>query len=356
MGRFAQIAKHFNPAWFAAVMGTAVIPLVLSFLNFPGRTFLASFFFIAAIALFLIALVPWTARFFLFPADVRRDLRHPVAAHFFPTMPIALVILALDLLKYPDLFLSAETSRALAFWLWLAGSLGIHIFALPILIRVFSHKEITPAHANFGWFIPPVSKMIIPVAGLELTELYPQALELTFGLSLVSFGIGFFLFLFVGAAVYHRYIYHELPMSRLAPTFFIGMVPTAIMAAIFFKMIHLFENQVVLGIDPQIFTPLAKIAILMCWGFSAWWFVVACIMIAYYLRYVELPYALSWWAFTFPSGALCLASAAAWQVSGFVSIYAFLLLATCFLLAVWLIVLIRTIRGIVSGKLFLPVH
>ncbi|OIP92486.1 MAG: hypothetical protein AUK26_04625 [Syntrophaceae bacterium CG2_30_58_14] len=76
------------------------------------------------------------------------------------------------------------------------------------MLRVFSHKGITPAHANFGWFIPPVSQLIIPAAGLELAELYPQAVELTFGLSMISFGVGFFLFLFVGAVVYHRYVYH----------------------------------------------------------------------------------------------------------------------------------------------------
>ena len=356
MNSFLDIARHFNPAWYAAVMGTAVIPLVLSFLEFPGRRALAGFFFLGAVALFLLALVPWTIRFFRFRKNVLQDLRHPVAAHFFPTMPIALVLLALDLLRYPDLLMSPAGSRELAFWLWLAGTLGIHLFAFLILIRVFGHKEITPAHANFGWFIPPVSKMIIPVAGLELAELYPRSLELTFGLSMVSFGIGFFLFLFVGAAVYHRYIYHELPMSRLAPTFFIGMVPTAIMAAVFFKMIHFFEHKALLGIDPQVFAPLVKMAILLCCGFSAWWFVVACIMILYYLRYIELPYALSWWAFTFPAGALCLASAAAWKVTGFQSIYYFFVLATLFLLVVWLLVFVRTVRGIASGKLFIPAH
>ena len=128
------------------------------------------------------------------------------------------------------------------------------------------------------------------------------------------------------------------------------------MAAVFFKMIHFFEHKALLGIDPQVFAPLVKMAILLCCGFSAWWFVVACIMILYYLRYIELPYALSWWAFTFPAGALCLASAAAWKVTGFQSIYYFFVLATLFLLVVWLLVFVRTVRGIASGKLFIPAH
>ena len=354
--KFSEIAKHFNPAWYGAVMGTAVVPLVLSFLDFPFSRFLAAAFFLAAAVLFLLALVPWTVKFLLYRENIEKDLNHPVAAHFFPTMPISMVILAMDFLKYPELLLSPEGSRVLAFWLWLLGAIGIYVFGYLIMVRVFSNEGISPAHANFGWFIPPVSKTIIPVAGLELADLFPQYLELTFGLSMVSFGIGFFLFLFVGSAVYHRYIYHELPMSRLAPTMFIGMVPTAIIASILFKMMHLFEHQNVLGIPPQVFSPLAKIAILFCWGFSAWWFVMSCILILHYLRKMELPFALSWWAFTFPSGALCLASAVAWKISQFTSIYFFFILTTAFLLAVWSAVFIRTVKGVASGKIFLPAH
>ncbi|MHB8773111.1 MAG: SLAC1 family transporter [Syntrophales bacterium] len=354
--KFTEIAKHFNPVWFAAVMGTAVIPLVLALLGLPLAESLGAFFFILACLMFLLALAPWSVKLIFFRENAVKDLNHPVIAHFFPTMPIAMVILALDFLKYPDLFFSPGTSHTIAFWLWLLGSLGIYLFAYLILLRVFRNREITPAHANFGWFIPPVSKMIIPVAGLELAELFPESLELTFGLSLVSFGAGLFLFLFVGAAVYHRYIYHELPMSRLAPTFFIGMVPTAIIAAILYKMMHLFGSRDVLGIAPQSFVPLAKVAILICWGFSAWWFVMACIVILHYVKEIELPFAMSWWAFTFPSGALGIASAVAWKVSGFTSIYWFFVLVTLFLLGVWLVVFLRTARGIASGKIFLPAH
>lgn len=356
MTRFREIAEHFNPAWFGAVMGTAVIPLVLAFLNFPLRDALAASFFLTALLLFLIALVPWTAKFFLYRENIIRDLNHPLVAHFFPTMPISLVILSMGFLRYPELLFPPEVSRVLAFWLWLLGSLGIYLFGYLILIRVFRHDGITPAHANFGWFIPPVSKLIIPVGGLELAELYPPFLELTFGLSMVSFGVGFFLFIFVGSAVYHRYIYHELPMSRLAPTFFIGMVPTAIIAAILFKMMPLIEHQQVLGISSQFFAPLARLAILVCWGFSAWWFVMACMMMRYYLKKIEVPFALTWWAFTFPSGALCIASAVAWKATGYASIYYFLILATLFMLIIWLIVFLRTARGMASGKIFLPVH
>jgi tellurite resistance protein TehA-like permease len=251
--KFTEIAKNFNPAWFAAVMGTAVIPLVLSFLDFPFLYIVGVCFFVLALLMGLLVLIPWTVKILFYRENSVKDLNHPILAHFFPTMPIALIIIGMDFLKMPSALFAPAVSQTLAFWLWVLGSIGIYVFGFIIMMRVFSHKGITPAHANFGWFIPPVSLLIIPASGLDLAALYPQAMELTVGLSLVSFGVGVFLFLFVGAAVFHRYIYHELPMNRLAPTVFVGMAPTAIIAVVLFKMMQLFEHQDVLGIAPQVF-------------------------------------------------------------------------------------------------------
>ena len=124
----------------------------------------------------------------------------------------------MDFLKYPELLLSPRGGRGRSLsgsgsWVRSASMHSAHL----IMVRVFSNQGISPAHANFGWFIPPVLQMIIPVAGFELAELFPHYLELTFGLSIGVFRRRFvFLFLFVGSVVFHRYIYHELPMSRLA--------------------------------------------------------------------------------------------------------------------------------------------
>jgi C4-dicarboxylate transporter/malic acid transport protein len=353
---FNEIAQHFNPAWFAAVMGTAVIPLALSFIPSPLVKPVAGAFIVLAGIMFLALLAPWMWRFIKYPDAVRRDLSHPVAANFFPTMPISLIIIALDLLKYPDLFFQPAVAREIAFYLWLVGALSIYGFGFVILERIYRHAGIKLSHANFGWYIPPVSKLLIPVAGFELAQIFPSRTELTFGLSIISLGVGFFLFLFVGAAVYHRHIFEELPMSRFAATFFIGIAPPAIMAVILFKMMHLFEAQPVIGIDPHVFGSMAKLGILMTWGFALWWFIMALLVVAYYLRRLDLPYALSWWAFTFPVGALGVASGVAWKVSGFGFIQAIYYGTLVFLLVVWTVVLVRTLRGVISGQAFTPTH
>jgi C4-dicarboxylate transporter/malic acid transport protein len=354
--KLMDIARYFNPAWFAAIMGTAVIPLAISFADFPGKIFLVKFFFLFSIFLFFLALIPWTLRFFLYKAEVKKDFNHPIAGNFFPTMPISLIIISLDFLKFPELFFTTEVSIQIAFYLWLFGAIGIYILGFIILTHIFRHKEIEVHHANFGWYIPPVSKLIIPVAGFELAAKMPGTMELTFGLSIVSLGIGFFLFIFVGASVYHRYIYHELPMSQFASTFFIGISPTAIIAVIIFKMMHLFSHSKVLGINPDFFNTLGKLGIFVNWGFALWWFIMALIIILYYIRKIELPYALSWWAFTFPLGAQSVATGVTWKISGFASVYGLYIFTVSLMMILWTIVLIRTVRGIIAGNIFKPAH
>lgn len=351
-----SLTEHFNPAWFAAVMGTAVIPLALSFLQFSWVAPLSFACMVFSVVVFCLFLGPWTAKFFLYPASIRKDFNHPIASNFFPTMPISLILFSLNLMKYPSMFFTEQLSLQLAYYLWFLGATGIYVMGFIILVHIFRHQEIKLQHANFGWYIPPVSKLIIPIAGYELAGYFPERAELLLTISTASFGIGFFLFLFVGAAVYHRYIYHELPMSRFAATFFIGIAPTAIISVILFKIMHLFSHHQFMGLDATTVTTLCKFGIVFTWGFAAWWFIMAVIMILYYLTKIELPYALSWWAFTFPSGALCVSSGVAWKASQFNIIYNFYLATVVFLLLVWVLVFIRTLQGVLSGKIFAPSH
>ncbi|MDA3904056.1 MAG: hypothetical protein PF441_11495 [Desulfuromusa sp.] len=352
----SSITEHFNPAWFAAVMGTAVIPLAISFLPYFWVKPLSFACILFSAVIFLLFLLPWTAKFVLYPASARKDLNHPIASNFFPTMPIALILFSLNLMKYPSMFFSEQVSLQLAYYLWLLGVTGIYVLGFIILAHIFRHQEIKLQHANFGWYIPPVSKLLIPIAGYELAGYFPERAELAITISTVSFGVGLFLFLFVGAAVYHRYIYHELPTSRFAATFFIGIAPPAIISVILFKMVHLFSHHQYMGLDSTAIVTMCKFAIVLTWGFAAWWHIMAVIMIMYYLTKIELPYALSWWAFTFPSGALCVSSAVAWKASGFGIIYTFYQYSVAFMLLVWILVLIWTMKGVISGKIFAPTH
>jgi C4-dicarboxylate transporter/malic acid transport protein len=351
-----ETIEHFNPAWFAAVMGTAVVPLAISFLTGLWVRGVAATFVVISVLMFIAILIPWTLRFFMFPDAVRDDLHHPIAASFFPTMPIAIIIIALDLLKYPDMFFSTSTSQDIAFWMWVAGSIGIYLAAFIVLPRIYRSDAIELSHANFGWFIPPVAKLLIPVAGFELAAIFTARFELTFGLSIVSLGIGFFLFLFVGSLVYHRYVLESLPANKFAATSFIAIAPMAIITVALFKMMHLFDAGTPIDIDAHAIEAISTLGILAAWGFAAWSFVMAVIIVISYVRHLELPYALSWWAYTFPLGSLAVATGVAWKVSDFESIRWFYIAVLVALFVAWIVVAVRTVRAMWSGKVFESPH
>lgn len=97
----------------------------------------------------------------------------------------------------------------------------------------------------------------------------------------------------------------------------------------------------IMGIDPTVIVTLCTFGIVMAWGFAVWWHVMAVVVTACYITRMERPYALSWWAFTFPSGALCVASGVAWQATGFGIIQLFYHYSVIFMLLVWVMVLIH---------------
>ena len=109
-------------------------------------------------------------------------------------------------------------------------------------------------------------------------------------------------------------------------------------------------------VDAAVVVPFTTIGILVTWGFSVWAFLMATFLIIGHLAAKDLPYALSWWAFTFPSGALAVASGIAWNVSGFESILWFYRATVIVMLLVWLVVTLRTVRAMISGAVFASSH
>ena len=350
------IARDFNPAWCAAVMGTGAVPLALGFLDHPAARWLAWSFAALAAAMCVSLLVPWTLRVLRHRAAMAKDLDHPVATNFFPTMPIAMVIMALVALRYPELVGGIETARWIGLVLWGMGVVGIFGFGFLILPRLFAKPGITPQQTTFGWYIPPVSKLLVPVAGFELARLHPAIQDPILVISLSALGVGFFMFLFVGAMVYHRYIYHELPIGRMAPTFLIGAVPTAILAIVLGKLSAAAEAGVCMPINAQVIAAVALPMTVALWGFSFWWAMLSGIIILHHVRRDDLPYALSWWAFTFPLAALAIAGGVSAKLSGSPTIRAAYLVSVAVLLLVWAIVAWRTIGGVRDGRLFRPAH
>ena len=346
--------KNFGAQWFSAVMGTDALAISM-FLASSSFTILLTFaqiFLILSIGMFLLFLTLWAIRIIYHFKKVKKELRHPIIGNFFPTIPISLIIIGIALNSIgPTLF---NSSLILVNTLiFVIGSLGVFIFGWLVLSIFFVHKKIDLEHANYGWFIPPVSHLIIPVLGFSLISQYASSVlaDIVFIVSIAAFGVGSLLFLFVGSIIYHRYIYHELPISRMAPTFMIGLAPTSIIVILLVKLAGA-VNNVSFGIQASFILPMIKIISVMMWGFSAWWFILAVILLLHYLKNHNHPFVFGWWAYTFPLAAFTISTGAINHLLDYPLFGNILQIFNILLLAVWIIVFFKTLKAVKKGKCF----
>jgi len=101
----------------------------------------------------------------------------------------------------------------------------------------------------------------------------------------------------------------------------------------------------------------SALGILVARGFAAWAFVMAVVIVASYVRNLDLPYALPWWAYTFPLGALAVSSSGvARKVTGFEGVHWFYVGAVLTLFGIWITVATQTAIAVWTGKVLESPH
>ena len=359
---FRQIVKGFGPEWGAAVMGTAAICITMQLSSEVARPFspllyIGLGFYLLATLMLVTFLVPWVLRFFWYPEEVKKDLAHPVRGNFFPTMPISFILAGTGTNKLGPLLFGPELAYTLGAVFFFVGAVGIFIFGFLLLRTQFLNKNIALEHANFAWFIPPVSHLIIPVLGacsLDVHWAETSLAPVLFTVSMVALGVGLFNFLFVGAAIWHRYIYSSIPAGQLAPTLMVGIAPTAIMVIFLMKFAQAVEasHGTLYGISFAATFPLIKLAASVLWGFSAWWLVIAVLLFLHYIKHVGHPVAFAWWAYTFPFEAFVVATGLLAQVLAPNFLHVMLETLNVAVVVVWIVVVFGTLSWLRSGAYF----
>lgn len=352
-----SILSNFAPGWFASVMGTAVSAVaVFVFRDFvPFSAGLQIFFLAVSILLFVVLIIPWTMRWFLHYDAVRSDLRHPVSAAFFPTMPISLLVIGIALEKTGHLFLSEKLLWNMLQGLWMIGSVGIFVFALLILNTFFHHDEMRWETASLGWLIPPVSALLVPVLGGSLVIEFAGSAwgEVNLIGSLIFLGFGSLLFIIVMTVVFARYIFHPLPPSHLAPTLWVGIAPTSIMTILALKLVK--PLSVFFQATPEmegILNFVSRPIAVSLWGFAFFWLLLTFFVTLKVHQNSPLPFALSWWAFVFPIGAFTVATGVLYQAIPAAFFLWIGLGALTALFGIWLVVSWRTVLGAWQGSIF----
>jgi len=366
MAMFKKIVKNFGPEWGAAVMGTAAICITMQLSSEVSRFFspllyVGVGFYLLATVMFITFLIPWILRFFMYPEEIKKDLQHPIRGNFFPTMPISFILAGTGTNKLGPMLFGPWFAYHLSIVFFFLGAIGIFIFGYLLVRTQFLNRDVRLEHANFSWFIPPVSHLIIPVLGACSMDVYWAGTNLApvlFLISMVALGIGFFNFLFVGAAIWHRYTYQGIPEARLAPTLMVGIAPTAIIVIFLIKFIQAVEasHGGLFGINFMSLFPLIKIIASVLWGYSLWWLMLVVILITHYITTKAHPFVFGWWAYTFPFEAFTVSTGLLAKCVATQFLHGVLITLNILVVIVWIIVVFGTIKWLESGAFFKPQH
>lgn len=337
-----QIVAHFAPGWFAAVMGTGVLAQTAHTLaaHWSPLDDLALALHGFNTLLFLCLAPLWLARWLRFPAAALEMLKHPVQASFYPTFSIALIVLSGQWRVF-----TPQPEIALA--LWWAGSLLTLAFSFAILFFVFSGEAVTVDHVTPAKFIPSVGLVVIPLGGAPLLPLMSGAArDLALLLNVVGLGAGTLMYVgLLGMTLQRKYLHRPIA-APLVPTIWIHLAPVGVIPVSLYQLLEQLPFPAL--------HELAVAVMLLVWGYGVWWLVMAGLLTLAARRAGELPFALSWWGFTFPLGAFVAEGLKLAELTGLGGLLPFSAAVWCLLLGLWSATLWQTLAGVWRGTVWLP--
>ncbi|GAB6051867.1 SLAC1 anion channel family protein [Magnetospira thiophila] len=266
--------------------------------------------------LFVVILLLYGLKLLRFPGEVKAEMTHPVKANFGAAISISILLMASVALNW---------NRSVADGLWMLGATLQLVITLHMLRRwIFESYEIQ--HSNPAWFIPVVGNLLVPLAGVKLGHLET---------SWFFFAVGLVFWVVLFTIVFYRIVFHTQMPPKLVPTLFIFIPPPAVG---FLGYVLLVGGTVDAFARILFFFALFLVFLLVSMG----------------RRFLSVPFALTWWAFTFPLDAAAIATLqyGALTNSPLIQGLAWGLLGLSSVVVLW--VLLRTFGALLKGQLFVP--
>jgi len=263
---------HYPITFFATVMGMLGLTLALhAGERAYGLTIHASHYALLASAALLVAVsTGYGLKLLTHFRMAAWEWHHPVRLAFFPTISISLILMSIaTLAEYP----------AIAGPLWIFGTALQGVLSLLVISDWIGHRDFKPGHMNAAWFIPAVGNILVPVAGAQLG--YTDVSWLFF-----SGGLLFWVVLLT--LVMNRLMFHEPLPARLQPTLVILIAPPAVGFIAWMRLNGELDHLAMFFINAA--------------------YVFALIVATQLPKILRLPFALSFWALSFPLAALTIAT------------------------------------------------
>lgn len=309
---------HVPVGLFASVMGLAGLGLawrtaheLLAWPAWIGEALLA----LAAVSFAGTALI-YALRALRYPALFLGDCRHPLRSSFLAAITVGAMLLSIGLDRY---------APGLAPILWFIAATS-HLIIAVLVMAQWCRRNHEIQHSNPAWFIPVVGNIVAPIGGVLYG--FPEYSWFFF-----SVGVVFWLVLF--PILLNRILFHGQMPAKLLPTLFILLAPPAVSCVAY------------LGLNGG--QPDALVRILLYTGLF-----IGLLLLALAPMLAKVPFALSWWAYTFPAAAISIAVLRGGHAIGGAFLAqlgpVLLILAS----VVVLTVSARTLTALIGGRLFLP--
>jgi tellurite resistance protein len=309
---------HYPVTFFATVMGLAGLTLAVHAAEERlGLAGLSQGLLWATVAAFVAIGLVYVAKALRHPSAVAAEWHHPVKLAFFPAISISLLLIGTAALPLAEGFARP---------VWLLGLAGQGVLTLAVISGWIGRRPFQPMHVSPAWFIPAVGNILVPVAGVRLG--FAE-------LSWLFFSTGLVFWLVLLTLVMNRLIFHDPLPGRLLPTLVILVAPPAVG---FLSWLQLTGEAV---------DPFGRILLNAGYAFA----LIVAIQVP---KFRDLPFALSWWALSFPLAALAIASfryadlsgsaAHGWVATGLLGLLALVVAG----------LVLRTLGAILRGEICQP--
>jgi C4-dicarboxylate transporter/malic acid transport protein len=356
LDRPGDVFRDLGPNWFAAVMGTGIVAnagAVLS-LRMPGLRMFATAMWALAAAALVALIAAWAVHWVRYPERARGHAANPVMAQFWGAPAMALMTVGAGTLILGR-GLIGPAAVGIDWGLWLAGTaLGL-VTAVWIPYLMMTQHDIGAGDAFGGWLMPVVPPMVSAATGALLIPHIGSAQgRLTMLLACYAmFGISLFASVIIITQIWSRLVTHKLGAAVMVPTLWIVLGPLgqSVTAAgnLGTQAAHVLPESYAAG--AAVFALLYGVP---TWGFAIMWLALAAAITIRTARR-GLPFALTWWSFTFPVGTVVTGTIALAARSQLDALRVASVLLYALLLVAWLVVAARTASGVASGRLFRPV-
>jgi C4-dicarboxylate transporter/malic acid transport protein len=354
--RPGHVFRDLGPNWFASVMGTGIVANAAATLPFraPGLHVFAIAVWALAAGWLLALSAGWAVHWTRHRERARGHADDPVMAQFWGAPAMALMTVGTGTLLLGRDWIGTAAAVDADWALWgLGTALGL-VTACWIPYLMMTRHQIAPDGAFGGWLMPVVPPMVAAANGALLVP-YAAAGQVRLAMLLgcyAMFGVSLFMSVIIITLLWGRLVTHKTLPAVMVPTSWIVLGPLgqSVTAAENLARVAGLALHQPYAAGADVFALLYAVP---AWGFAMAWLAIAA---ALTLRAARdgLPFALTWWSFTFPVGTCVTGTIGLTARTGAEPLRYAAGALFALLLAAWVIVASRTVHGGARGRLFLP--